>query len=124
MFIFLIATLISFMNSVELGLVTTRLVSSAERINLGLILLSVLFALLQVFNVEQKKQRTEDTALTDSMYYDSPSRRDQTVTFLIMQCSPLSCYPIPFRPKCLSQHPILNSLSIFNTFNNNKCPIL
>ena len=45
MFIFLIATLISFMNLVGLGLVTTTLVSSAERINLGLILLSVLFAI-------------------------------------------------------------------------------
>jgi hypothetical protein len=43
-FIFLMVTLISFMNSVGLALVTIRLVSSAERINLDLILLSILFA--------------------------------------------------------------------------------
>ena len=44
-FILLIITLISFMNSMGLGLVTIRLVSSADRINLDLILLSILFAI-------------------------------------------------------------------------------
>jgi hypothetical protein len=41
-FIFLIVVIISFMKSVGLGLVTIRLVSSAKRINLDLILLSLL----------------------------------------------------------------------------------
>jgi len=44
-FIFLIVVIISFMNSVELGLVTIRSVSSAKRINLDLILLSLLFVI-------------------------------------------------------------------------------
>jgi hypothetical protein len=44
-FIFLIVIIISFMKSVGLGLVTIRLVSSAKRINLDLILLSLWFVI-------------------------------------------------------------------------------
>jgi len=44
-FISLIVIIISFMKSVGLGLVTIRLVSSAKRINLDLILLSLLFVI-------------------------------------------------------------------------------
>jgi hypothetical protein len=61
MFIFLIVTLISFMNSVGLGLVTIRLVSSAERINLDFdIVIYIVCNFLQVINVQREKQWTEE----------------------------------------------------------------
>jgi len=108
MFIFLIATLLSFMNSVRLGLVMIRLVSSAERTNLSLILLSILFAIYcRSLMLSKKSNGLRIQPWRNPCFITHPTIREQIVTFLIMQCSLLSCYPIPFRPKRLSQHPTL-----------------